>query len=350
MMSQQKKVWAISEDGTIEFISVTSDKVEETISMMREGFIKCENIIAAVLVTACTTQRINRYVNSNFPSSFGKYQPVNPSPASDGNYYSGGYNANAGQQYVDNSGRYVHDPSGDYDPALHQYEGRYIHDNSGDYFPEKYGGIVGIGGNVGGQSTQNRFAPGVGTNGPASSFSAPGSSGAASEAAASEYVSQSGAVPVGYRTSASQFESASGSVSAGNGGQYDPSGSQNVVSGSAYSQSPVNYGKNYYDNARWKILRQEGGTDEDGYHYLYETENQIYGEEQGKVHNKGTNQEALRANGAFQYVGTDNRLYRVDYVADENGFQPAGEHLPTPPPVPEAIERSLAYQKSIGQI
>lgn len=47
--------------------------------------------------------------------------------------------------------------------------------------------------------------------------------------------------------------------------------------------------------------------------------------------------------GSFSYQGDDGKVYSVTYVADENGYQPVGEHLPVAPEIPAAIVRSLAY-------
>ncbi|KAJ8929087.1 hypothetical protein NQ314_018254 [Rhamnusium bicolor] len=85
-------------------------------------------------------------------------------------------------------------------------------------------------------------------------------------------------------------------------------------------------------------------------YFSYETQNGIYAEEDGKLANKGKKDEAIRAKGYFTYTGPDSIIYTVQYTADENGFLPQADHLPTPPPVPEAIARSLSFQRSIGEL
>lgn len=56
--------------------------------------------------------------------------------------------------------------------------------------------------------------------------------------------------------------------------------------------------------------------------------------------------EAENVQGSFSYTSPEGQPIRVTYVADENGFRPEGAHLPTPPPIPEAIARSLAYLRT----
>lgn len=73
----------------------------------------------------------------------------------------------------------------------------------------------------------------------------------------------------------------------------------------------------------------------------FETENKIKQSEQGQLKNAGSEQEAMEVHGSYSYVAPDGQTITVNYVADENGFQPVGDHLPTPPPIPEAILRSL---------
>ena len=53
-------------------------------------------------------------------------------------------------------------------------------------------------------------------------------------------------------------------------------------------------------------------------------------------------EESYDVNGQFSYTGPDGVVYKVVYVADANGFQPQGAHLPTPVPTeyptPEASD------------
>ncbi|XP_077286114.1 endocuticle structural glycoprotein ABD-5-like isoform X1 [Arctopsyche grandis] len=68
----------------------------------------------------------------------------------------------------------------------------------------------------------------------------------------------------------------------------------------------------------------------DSYNFAYETSDGTSRSEQGQLKNPGTENEALSVTGTFQYLGPDGVLYKVDYIADENGFQPTGDHIPKP--------------------
>ncbi|XP_034108934.1 larval cuticle protein LCP-30 isoform X1 [Drosophila albomicans] len=103
------------------------------------------------------------------------------------------------------------------------------------------------------------------------------------------------------------------------------------------TQRPIVF--NYDDEGRHKILHQEEVRKQDKYDHAFLTENGIYGEEQAKLHHTG----GTHAKGYYEYTGDDGKLYRVNYSSNDGGFMPEGEHIPTPPPIPEAIARALKY-------
>ncbi|CAH0558106.1 unnamed protein product [Brassicogethes aeneus] len=99
-----------------------------------------------------------------------------------------------------------------------------------------------------------------------------------------------------------------------------------------------------------KILKQESDISPDGsYQWSYETENKIQAQETGQL-KPGSPEPILEAQGSFSYVADDGTPISVQYVANELGFQPQGEHLPTPPPIPPAIQRALKYIEANPQV
>ncbi|XP_063697909.1 flexible cuticle protein 12-like [Culicoides brevitarsis] len=66
----------------------------------------------------------------------------------------------------------------------------------------------------------------------------------------------------------------------------------------------------------------------DGYSFAFETSDGTKHDESGVVNNVGQENEAISVKGSYSFVADDGQTYTVNYVADENGFQPEGAHLP----------------------
>ncbi|XP_061392497.1 uncharacterized protein LOC133327967 [Musca vetustissima] len=58
---------------------------------------------------------------------------------------------------------------------------------------------------------------------------------------------------------------------------------------------------------------------------------------------KEKGQGGLFAEGSYQYISPEGEHISVTYKADENGFHPESNILPTPPPIPAYILKALEY-------
>ncbi|KAH8299838.1 hypothetical protein KR044_006720, partial [Drosophila immigrans] len=73
----------------------------------------------------------------------------------------------------------------------------------------------------------------------------------------------------------------------------------------------------------------------DGFDSKLETTNGISDQRSGDVHGN--------IKGSFSYISPEGEHVQITYVADENGFQPSGAVLPTPPPIPVEIQKALDW-------
>jgi hypothetical protein len=86
--------------------------------------------------------------------------------------------------------------------------------------------------------------------------------------------------------------------------------------------------------------------------YSYETENGIKVQEQGIQKRVGPKPEDIGtvSRGSYSYTAPDGTVLTVNWVADENGFQATGDHLPTPPPMPAHVVKLLADLRAAGKL
>uniref|UniRef100_A0A182VC91 Uncharacterized protein n=1 Tax=Anopheles merus TaxID=30066 RepID=A0A182VC91_ANOME len=66
----------------------------------------------------------------------------------------------------------------------------------------------------------------------------------------------------------------------------------------------------------------------DGYRFEFATSDGTSRTEEAELRNPGTDNEAIAVRGSYSYTGPDGTVYVINYVADENGFQPEGAHIP----------------------
>merc|ERR1712071_507593 len=87
------------------------------------------------------------------------------------------------------------------------------------------------------------------------------------------------------------------------------------------------------------------------YSYSYETENGIAFNEAGEQKQIGEKADEIGtvSKGSYSYE-SEGVTYTVNWVADENGFQASGAHLPVAPPMPAHVVQLLADLRAAGQL
>ncbi|XP_017070674.1 larval cuticle protein 65Ag1-like [Drosophila eugracilis] len=80
-----------------------------------------------------------------------------------------------------------------------------------------------------------------------------------------------------------------------------------------------------------KILKSVSDVGPEHFSYESETSDGSKAQAVGDLENRGTDNEALVIKGFYSFVADDGQTYTVNYIADENGFQPQGAHLPVAP-------------------
>ncbi|XP_028037729.1 adhesive plaque matrix protein-like isoform X1 [Bombyx mandarina] len=81
--------------------------------------------------------------------------------------------------------------------------------------------------------------------------------------------------------------------------------------------------------------------DNGSYKYEYQIADGTHVGEEGYFTNPNTEEASLVKKGWYSYTGADGKVYTVHYWADKTGYHAYGDHLPTPPPVPAAIQAAL---------
>ncbi|XP_065368327.1 larval cuticle protein 2-like [Calliphora vicina] len=95
------------------------------------------------------------------------------------------------------------------------------------------------------------------------------------------------------------------------------------------------------DDVHAEVTNLKSDVRADGFETALDTSNHIHqaasGDEHGNIH------------GDFEWVSPEGEHIKVTYVADEHGYQPVGDVVPTPHPIPEAILKSIAYNAAHPQ-
>ncbi|XP_073956985.1 larval cuticle protein LCP-17-like [Choristoneura fumiferana] len=111
----------------------------------------------------------------------------------------------------------------------------------------------------------------------------------------------------------------------------------------AVASADVSHVVGHSADAVAQVLRSDADVKPDGFQYAYETSNGIAASAQGDIKDFNSDHASQSVAGQFRYTSPDGTPVEVSYVADENGFQPKGDHLPVAPQIPPQIARALEW-------
>ncbi|XP_011186081.1 larval cuticle protein 65Ag1 [Zeugodacus cucurbitae] len=80
-----------------------------------------------------------------------------------------------------------------------------------------------------------------------------------------------------------------------------------------------------------EVVESRSVVEPESYDFAVKTSDGTSKQESGSIVNPGAEDEHISARGSYSFVADDGVTYTVTYVADENGFQPSGAHLPVAP-------------------
>lgn len=86
------------------------------------------------------------------------------------------------------------------------------------------------------------------------------------------------------------------------------------------------------DSSNAQILRYENeNIGIDGYKFAYETSDGVSRQEEAELKNAGSENEAMSVRGSVTWTSPEGQVFTLNYIADENGYQAQGDHLPVAP-------------------
>ncbi|KAH8302056.1 hypothetical protein KR044_002306, partial [Drosophila immigrans] len=83
-----------------------------------------------------------------------------------------------------------------------------------------------------------------------------------------------------------------------------------------------------YDNIQ--VVRAEQEVNPDSFRSNLELDNGVKQQQSGHLQGQGEEQ-AIVQQGSFSWISPEGEEVSLSFVADENGYQPTGSHLPKPP-------------------